>query len=326
MTALFNNNSFLPLLVIGIASLAGVGLLIYGIIRMTRRPGIVDQRMRIFVENRREDLQPKNSAYRFFPRELSGPFFNRTVKPFFQRIINFFGKSTPEKSIAKSDYDLRLAGNPFGMHAREFYGVRAILIFLGFGLAFLIYFRYGTSNIMLDILALLILLLTVIIPRQWLGSKIRQRKTELSVNLPDALDMLSVCAVAGLSFDLGLKKICEYWPTALTEEFKQVLQEMEMGVPRSEALQKLRTRVDVDDLSNFIAIMIQAEKIGMSYAEVLQSQAKQMRIIRQYRAREKANALPAKMLIPLALFIFPAILAVVLAPVLPIIMGGIGTF
>jgi tight adherence protein C len=319
-----NNISFLIILVVVLAGLAGIGLLVYGISRIRRSPGIVDQRLQIFVENRRENIQPKTDGYRLLPRELSGPFFNRTIKPFFQRIVKFFGKFTPTKSITKSEYDLRQAGNPFGMHAREFYGVRAIFTFLGLGTAFLIYFRYGLSNLGLNFLALLILLLAITLPGQWIKSKIRQRKAEISNNLPDALDMLSVCAVAGLSFDLGLKKICEYWSTALTEEFMQVIQEMEMGVPRSEAMQNLKARVNVDDLSNFIAIMIQAESIGMSYAEVLQSQAKQMRVIRQYRAKEKANTLPAKMLIPLAIFIFPAILAVVLAPIIPIIIGGIG--
>jgi len=76
----------------------------------------------------------------------------------------------------------------------------------------------------------------------------------------------------------------------------------------------MSNRLRVDDLTNFITIIVQAEKIGMSYADVLHSQAQQMRIMRQYRAKEIANRLPAKMIIPLALFIFPAIVIVILAP------------
>ena len=80
-------------------------------------------------------------------------------------------------------------------------------------------------------------------------------------------------------------------------------------------------RLDVDDLSRFIAIIIQAEKIGMSYADVLHSQALQMRVLRQYRAREIANKLPAKLIVPVALFIFPALLAVIMGPAIPILMN-----
>jgi tight adherence protein C len=92
---------------------------------------------------------------------------------------------------------------------------------------------------------------------------------------------------------------------------------MEMGVSRATALTNLSNRLDVDELTNFITIIIQAEKMGMSYADVLHSQALQMRVMRQYRAREIANKLPAKMIIPLALFIFPAIIIVILAPAFP---------
>jgi len=92
---------------------------------------------------------------------------------------------------------------------------------------------------------------------------------------------------------------------------------MEMGVARSTALRNMTNRLDVDDLSRFVAIINQAERIGMSYADVLHSQAQQMRVLRQYQARELANKLPGKMIIPVALLIFPAMLAVILGPAIP---------
>jgi tight adherence protein C len=79
--------------------------------------------------------------------------------------------------------------------------------------------------------------------------------------------------------------------------------------------------LDVSDLSQFIAIIIQTEKIGMSYAQVLYSQALQLRVLRAVRAREIANKLPAKMIIPLVVFIFPAIIAVIIGPTIPLIMN-----
>jgi len=133
--------------------------------------------------------------------------------------------------------------------------------------------------------------------------------------------MLSVCAAAGLGFDQSLQKISDYWETDLGKEFKRTLNEMEMGVSRTTALTNMSNRLDVDDLTSFITIIIQAEQMGMSYADVLHSQAMQLRVMRQYRAREIANKLPAKMIIPLALFIFPAIIIVILSPVFPRILN-----
>jgi tight adherence protein C len=133
--------------------------------------------------------------------------------------------------------------------------------------------------------------------------------------------MLSVCASAGLGFDQSIQRISEYWDTELGHELVRVTQEMEMGIPRSEALRNMSARLDVDDLTRFIATIVQAERIGMSYANVLHSQAVQMRVLRQLRAREIANQLPGKMIIPVALFIFPAMLVVILGPAIPVIMS-----
>ena len=321
MVALLNNKFFLFAIAVVISSLGGFGLLIFGLFRILRSSNIVNQRMQIFAGNRGKTSPINKNIYRVMPRQLSGSFFNRAIKPFFQKLIIYFGKFTPANSIAKSDFDLRAAGNPFGMHAREFYGFRMIFLFLGVGLTFLIYLLDGFSSLGSVILGMFVIILALFIPKLWLGQKIRQRRDELSHNLPDVLDMLSICATAGLSFDQGLKKICEIWPTALIEEFKQVLQEMDMGLTRAEALRNLKNRVKVDDLSSFIAIIIQSENTGMSYAEMLQSQARQMRIMRQFRAKEKANALPGKMIIPVVIFIFPALVAILLGPLLPTLLN-----
>jgi tight adherence protein C len=320
MAALFTNNLVLYILIV-LASLAGVGLLILGIYRIALISDTVKQRMQVFVDNRETTSTRKGIVYRVTPRDLPGSFLNRTIKRFFQRTIDFLGKYTPANSLAKLEYDLRVAGNPNGMHARRFYGIRVIILVLGMALGFLIYSQGDPTDLNSLLLLAAIILIVLLLPRLWLNGKIRRRKDELSHNLPDALDMLSVCATAGLSFDQGLKKICELWPTELSGEFKQVLQEMDMGVPRAEALRNLKSRINLDSLSSFIAIMIQAENTGMSYAEVLQSEAQQMRMFRQFRAKEQANTLPAKVIIPVAIFIFPALIAVILGPIIPPILG-----
>jgi tight adherence protein C len=136
--------------------------------------------------------------------------------------------------------------------------------------------------------------------------------------------MLSVCASAGLGFDQSLQKISQYWDTELGQELKRSTAEMEMGVTRAIALRSLANRVEVEELTQFVAILVQAERIGMSYADVLHSQALQMRVLRQLRSREIANKLPAKMILPLVLLVLPAMLIVILGPAIPQLLGALG--
>lgn len=317
---LFIDDKFILILVILIISLGGLGILLFGLIRLARTEKTVNQRMQDFVSNRDKNIS-SNTFYRGLPRELSGSFFNRTVIPFFRKIIDFLGKFNPVNSTAKSEHSLTVAGNPYGMHAQGYYSLRVITLFFAIAIAFFIGYSNGFSDIFTIVIGALIVFAALLLPKIWLDSITQQRKDELRRNLPDALDMLSVCAAAGLGFDQGLKKICEFWHTALSIEFKLVIQEMDMGVSRADALRNLSTRVDVDEISSFIAIIIQAESIGMSFSEVLASQAKQMRILRQFRAKEIANMMPAKMIIPVAIFIFPALIEVIIGPLIPIIMN-----
>jgi tight adherence protein C len=318
----FFNLDFLSVLIVLaiLIGIAGITLLIIGLVRINKSADTVSRRMQEFVENQDKSAHVR-PTYRLLPRELSGSFFNRTIKPFFERIVDYFGRFTPTNSIAILDHQLMVAGNPLGMHAQQFYGVRVLSLFLGIFIAFLLNYRNPSLDILMIILGILIIILGLYLPRLWLDSRIRQRKDELRRNLPDALDMFSVCVSAGLGFDQSLKKIIDYWPTDLSAEFRRVVQEMEMGVSRADALRNMAARIEVEEISSFIAIIIQAESIGMSFSEVLHNQAKQMRILRQFRAKELANSLPAKMVIPLAIFIFPALIAVIVGPLVPTIMS-----
>lgn len=311
--------SILVVVLTALVALVGIFVIFFGVVSVQRSRDVVSRRMLEFVAEA-DKSRSQRFLRRIIPREINGSFFSRTVKPLFDKIVDFFGRFTPVNSVNKLNHELAIAGNPFGMHAQEFYGVRVISLLIGIALAILINYRSKPVEFLNLLMGALIIILFLYIPVLWLNSQVRKTKDEIRRNLPDALDMLSVCASAGLGFDQSLQKICDYWPTALGLEFKRVIQEMEMGVTRSQALRNLADRVDVDDLSSFIAIIIQAESMGMSFADVLHSQAEQMRVLRQYRAKEIANTMPAKMIVPLALFIFPALIAVILGPVIPTIM------
>lgn len=168
--------------------------------------------------------------------------------------------------------------------------------------------------------ALLVLLVFLAAPSAWLGRMMRLRQDTIRQGLPDALDMLSVITSAGLSFDQAMLRLGQTFKTPIGMEFARVVSEIEVGVSRKQALRNLQARVDISELSSFVAIILQSEALGMSVADVLHAQAEQMRIYRQFRAKEIAQQLPAKMMIPLTLFIFPALLAVILGPFFPVLM------
>jgi tight adherence protein C len=253
----------------------------------------------------RADLENQN---------FSESFFQRTFVSWLNSIISFLGSYTPQKSLEETNRRLVIAGSPFNLRAPQYYGFRLLFLIIGLALGLTIYLSSRTNQSML--ISLVLLLCFLVLPGLWLSTKMRQRQETIRHGLPDTLDMLSVCVAAGLSFDQAMSRVGQTFKTAMGMEFARVVAEIEVGVSRKQALRNLQARVDISELSSFVAVILQSETMGMSIADVLHSQAEQVRIFRQYRAKEIAQQLPAKMMFPLALFIFPALLAVILGPTL----------
>jgi hypothetical protein len=119
---------------------------------------------------------------------------------------------------------------------------------------------------------------------------------------------------AGMGFEGALGVVCDNFDSPLANEFARTLREMELGLPRREALQNLKKRTEVPELSNFVLTLTQADALGMPVGRVLKITADEMRTKRQQWAREKAAKLPVKILFPLVLFIFPPVFVIVLGP------------
>jgi tight adherence protein C len=132
--------------------------------------------------------------------------------------------------------------------------------------------------------------------------------------LPTALDLITVCMEAGLSFDSGLAKVVEKTKGTLSDEFGRVLYEMQIGKPRREALRDMGQRVQVRDLTAFVAAIVQADQMGMSLGPVMRAQSEEVRTRRRQYAEEQAMKAPIKMLFPLMFCILPATMLVVLGP------------
>jgi tight adherence protein C len=117
-----------------------------------------------------------------------------------------------------------------------------------------------------------------------------------------------------MGFEGALGVVCENFSSPLADEFARTLREMELGLPRREALQNLKKRTEVPELSNFVLTLTQADALGMPIGRVLQTAAGEMRNKRRQWAREKAAKLPVKILFPLVLFIFPSLFVVLMGP------------
>ena len=132
--------------------------------------------------------------------------------------------------------------------------------------------------------------------------------------LPDALDVLAVSVEGGLGFDAALARLGEYLEGPLVEEFLLVLAELRIGESRSNALRKMAERVEIPELTAVVNSLIQAEQLGSPLGQMLRIQAEESRNRRQIAAEERAMKAPVKMLVPTAIFIFPAMFVVILGP------------
>ena len=162
-----------------------------------------------------------------------------------------------------------------------------------------------------------------LLPGIWVSRTGRLRQTAIRTELPETIDLMAISVQAGMGLEAAIELASQSLPGPLGDELHRLLQEIQLGSSRREALHQLRNRTDVSELSSFALALIQADAIGSPIAEVLQSNSARMRLIRRQVAREKAAKLPVKLLIPMMLFIFPALLIVIIGPAGLSIMEGL---
>ena len=218
---------------------------------------------------------------------------------------------SPAGIAAKLQHRLDLAGNP-GRWTPD-----RILAVKGLGLIALAMLGalYGLHNPGLLILCAVIgSAVGFFLPDVLLYNAGLKRQAKVQLALPDALDMLTVCVEAGLGFDGALAQVARNTDGPLAAEFARVLQEMQIGKSRSQALRALADRTTVPEARAFVSSLVQANDLGIPVARVLREQAKEMRVRRRQRAEGKAQQVPVKITFPLILCIFPALLVIVLGP------------
>ncbi len=164
------------------------------------------------------------------------------------------------------------------------------------------------------------------LPNAWLWLATRQRSLKIKNGLADAMDLLVISVESGLALDAAIQRVGDEMGVAhpeLAEELQIVTHEGQMGIPRHEALGNMALRTGVPEVKSLVAIVTQAEKFGTSVAKALRNQADAMRVKRRQAAEEKAQKTTVKLMLPLMLFIFPAIFVVLIGPA---ILNMIKTF
>jgi tight adherence protein C len=261
--------------------------------------------------------------------ELSLSTRERVIIPMYKALARFAVRFTPENQIESIRRMIELAGKSQTMEPVTFFGQRiALTLALGVG-AFVLFFFVTDWGAVKGIAGTIGgAALGYYMPVLQLQSQIHRRQDAIIKNLPDALDLLTICVEAGLGFEQAMGKVYEKWDNDLAMAFGRVLQEIQLGKRRGEALRDMANRMDVPDVTSFVAALVQAEQLGVSIAKILRIQSDQMRVKRRQRAQEKAQQAPVKMMIPMVLLIFPSIWIVLLGPSIIILLetGVVGNF
>lgn len=295
---------------LGALVLVIAGVLVYiGV----RNPRQYDDREML---SRLEEFSQRGEQIDLEKIELSLPFTERIIFPIARKLGELAIRFTPQNALQSVARKLEIAGTSAKLDPTLFLSLQFIVGGL-FGGLLLLVFTIGSGSFPIGQKILMVIGGTVMgfyFPQLWLSSKIGKRQKEIRKAMPDALDLLTICVEAGLGFDAALAKVSEKWQSELSLAFMRVIQEIQLGKVRREALRDMADRIGIAEMTSFVAAVIQSEQLGVSMAKVLRIQSDQMRMKRRQAAEEEAHKAPVKMLIPMALLIFPSLMVTLMTP------------
>lgn len=155
-------------------------------------------------------------------------------------------------------------------------------------------------------------------PAVWLKRKVNARKREIEDSFPNALDLIQISVEAGLGFDAAMTRVSNemvHSAPALCQEFRMVQLEISAGGERDKAMMDLAARTGVDEVNSFANVVLQSVRFGTSMSDALQIYAFEMRNSRELRAQEQANKLPVKMSAVMSALMLPAMIMLIVGPV-----------
>lgn len=248
--------------------------------------------------------------------EMSQSFQERVIYPLLRYFGDLAARFTPQNAIQDINQKLERSGKAGWIDASMFLSLRFVAAGIAGGLAFLVFTVSAVKQPLSTAIlySLIALVIGFFFPQLWLDEQIKKRQQEVQKALPDALDLLTICVEAGLGFDAAMSNVAQKWDNELSLAFARCIRETQLGKIRRDALRDMADRIDLSDLTSFVAAVVQSEQLGVSMAKILRIQSDQMRMRRRQIAEEKAQQAPIKMLIPMVMFIFPSIFIVLLTP------------
>ncbi|MGH2725969.1 MAG: type II secretion system F family protein, partial [Actinomycetota bacterium] len=258
-----------------------------------------------------------------YSERMAQPVSARILKPLGGRLGKLLQSALPGNYVDGLRKRIMLAGLAERIRPEEFIVIQVCTLVFGAGLGYVFGSLLGFSSAGTIRLAAFLAIIGAAFPESRLGSKREDRHASIRRDLPDVLDLLVISVEAGVGLEGAVEVVGKHFDSPLSHELNRMLREMELGVPRRTALQNLKRRVDLPEVSNFVLSLIQADGLGMPLGRVLRAQANEMRSKRRQWAREKAAKLPVKILFPMFMFIFPALFVVVLGPAVSSILENV---
>jgi len=258
-----------------------------------------------------------------YTERLAQPLSARILAPLGGGVGKLVQSVLPGNYVEGLRRRIMLAGLAERVRPEEFIVVQVMSMVAGAGLGYGLATVMGLSGTGQMRMAAFLAIIGVAFPESRLGSKRQDREASVRRDLPDVLDLLVISVEAGVGLEGAIEVVGKHFDSPLSHELQRLLREMELGVPRRTALQNMKRRLDIPEVSNFVLSLVQAAGLGMPLGRVLRAQANEMRSKRRQWARERAAKLPVKILFPMFLFIFPALFVVVLGPAVSSIMGNV---
>jgi tight adherence protein C len=226
---------------------------------------------------------------------------------------------TPSGTVARLDRLAATAGRPAAWPVPRLVAAKLVLALIAGLLGTLVVTsRPGVGSVLL---AVVVTVVAYYVPELLLKSRGQERQQAIALELADTLDQMTIAVEAGLGFESAMARAGRNGKGPLAEELVRTLQDIAVGQPRRDAYLALADRTGVTDLRRFIRAVVQADAYGVSIADVLRTQAQEMRLKRRQRAEEKAMQIPVKVIFPLILCILPTLFIVLLGPAVLDIIG-----
>jgi tight adherence protein C len=269
-------------------------------------------------------LEAMTGAPEELKQELDRPFGERVLAPLYARCQSIARRVTGADQVERIRQRLDRAGNPPGWTVDRVATGKVLGVIAGFIFSGLFAFLVLGLSIGVGILVVAVGSIAGFnAPNIYLYNEAMKRDEVMQKAMADAIDLLTISVEAGLGFDAALQQVARNTEGPLASEFGRVLQEMQIGRGRTEALRALGDRTSIAEIRGFVSAMVQADSFGIPIAQVLRVQASEIRTKRRQRAEEKAAQVPVKIMVPVVLFILPCLMIVVMGPA---IIGIVSAF